>query len=265
MNRSSLLLWSTTQPPMQKSEQAVTWFLNLIFQHKDVEGVGNLSNWSSDICCLCCPTIAFCGISTGKNELIADGILANVGIGTVPFFRSSSLATGVPSPKSIGTDPAAPGVVEWWIPWLWFRDESNVEKWLPKTFSLWSRRIPCVEWQAFLVDMYAVSLPRKNRSCFWARCSSTLTLFRKCTCVLRIFSNADAIIASSISKSGNRFVSTIDRDVISSSIDFAISTSLIQSFVTWGWAVFRQTSSLKLVFQLEIPWVQEIFQDSILQ
>ena len=152
MNRSSLLLWSTTQPPMQKSEQAVTWFFNLIFQHKDVEGVGNLSNWSSGICCLCCPTIVFCGISTGNNELMADGLLANVGIGTVPFFRSSPLTTRVPSPICIGTDPAAPGVVEWWIPWWWFRDESNVEQWLPKAFSLWSRRIPCIEWQAFLVD-----------------------------------------------------------------------------------------------------------------
>ena len=27
-----------------KSEQVVTWFLNLVFQHENVEGAGNLSN-----------------------------------------------------------------------------------------------------------------------------------------------------------------------------------------------------------------------------
>ena len=29
---------------VQKSEQVVTWFLNLIFQNENDEGVGNLSN-----------------------------------------------------------------------------------------------------------------------------------------------------------------------------------------------------------------------------
>ena len=43
---------------------------------------------------------------------MVDGLLANVGTGTVPLFRSSSLATGVPVPICTGTDPAAPGVVE---------------------------------------------------------------------------------------------------------------------------------------------------------
>ena len=38
----------------------------------------NLSNWSSDICCLCCPTIELCGISTGIKELMVGGLLANV-------------------------------------------------------------------------------------------------------------------------------------------------------------------------------------------
>ena len=89
--------------------------------------------------------------------------------------------------------------------------------------------------------MYAICLPRENRSCFCARCSSTLTLIRKCDCVLRSFFKADAIIASSISKSRKSFT-TIDRDVISSSIDFAISTSLIQSKVIWRSAALRQTS-----------------------
>ena len=40
--------------PEGKSEQVVTWFLNLIIRYKHDDGVGNLSHWSSDICCLCC-------------------------------------------------------------------------------------------------------------------------------------------------------------------------------------------------------------------
>ena len=43
--------------------------------------------------------------------------------------------------------------------------------------------------------------------------------------------NSDAIIASSISKSGTSVRPTVDRDVISSSIDFAISTPLVQNIV----------------------------------
>ena len=54
-----------------------------------------------------CPAIEFCGISTGNNELMVDGLLAKVGIGIVPLIRSSSIATGVPV-----TDPVALGVVE---------------------------------------------------------------------------------------------------------------------------------------------------------
>ena len=76
-----------------ESDQVGTWVLNLFFQHRNQEGVGNLSNCSSDICCLCCPTIEFCGISTGNNELTVDGLLANVGIGIVPrCLRERSLS-----------------------------------------------------------------------------------------------------------------------------------------------------------------------------
>ena len=83
---------------MGKSEKkVVTWFLNLIFQHKIDDGVGNLPNWSSGICCLCCPTIDLCGISTGTQELTVSGLLANIGIGIVLPILSSSLATGLPS------------------------------------------------------------------------------------------------------------------------------------------------------------------------
>ena len=64
------------------------------------------------------------------------------------------------------------------------------------------------------------------------------------------FSKADAIIVSRISKSGKLECLAIDRDVTSSSIDLAISTSLIQSIVTRGSAVRIQASVLKLIFQL---------------
>ena len=69
-----------------KSEQIVTRLLNLVFQNKNVENAGNLSKCSSEICCLCCPTIEFCGISTRNNEFMVDGLLANVGVGIVPYL-----------------------------------------------------------------------------------------------------------------------------------------------------------------------------------
>ena len=106
-------------------------------------------------------------------------------------------------------------------------------------------------------SMYAICLPRKNRSVFWARCSSTLTLFRKVDCVLISFLEADAIIASSTSKSRKSFF-IIDRDVLCSSIDLAISISLIQSMVTWGSAVRTQTSIPKFDFQLWNSRVRKI-------
>ena len=46
-------------------------------------GVGNLSNCSPDICCLCGPNIEFFGNYTGIIELIVDSLPANVGIGIV--------------------------------------------------------------------------------------------------------------------------------------------------------------------------------------
>ena len=50
-----------------------------------------LSICSSDICCLCCTTIEFCGNSTSMKELEVDGLPANVGIGIVSLFCLSSL------------------------------------------------------------------------------------------------------------------------------------------------------------------------------
>ena len=43
-------------------------------------------------------------MSTENNELVVDGLLANVGIGIVRQFRSSSLAKEVPVPIACGTD-----------------------------------------------------------------------------------------------------------------------------------------------------------------
>ena len=63
--------------------------LESYLQTKNDDGIGNLSNRKSDISSLCCPTIELCRISTGIEELIVGGLLANVGIGIV-------LPTGCP-------------------------------------------------------------------------------------------------------------------------------------------------------------------------
>ena len=64
--------------------QVMTWVLNRSFHTKNDCGVGNLSNCNSYICCLSCPTMQFCGNSTGIVELVVNGCVANVGIGIVP-------------------------------------------------------------------------------------------------------------------------------------------------------------------------------------
>ena len=46
-------------------------------------------------------------MSTGINELIFDGFVANVGIGIVPLFCSASLAKEVSVPVVCGTDPVS--------------------------------------------------------------------------------------------------------------------------------------------------------------
>ena len=49
----------------------------------------------------------FCGNSTGINELIVDGLPANVGTGIVPLFCLSSLVNKVPVPSACGTGPCS--------------------------------------------------------------------------------------------------------------------------------------------------------------
>ena len=45
-----------------------------------------------------------CGISIGVDEIMVDCLLANIGIGIVPLFCSSSPAKVVPVPIARGTD-----------------------------------------------------------------------------------------------------------------------------------------------------------------
>ena len=83
-------------------------FLNPIFQMKnDLTIWENLSNGSSEILLFFCSrTIEFCGNSTSINELMVDGLAANVGTGIVPLFCLSSLVKKVSSvPGACGTDP----------------------------------------------------------------------------------------------------------------------------------------------------------------
>ena len=111
---------------------------------------------------------------------------------------------------------------------------------------------PCAASQAPVARkksqiMQAIYLPRTNRSYVWARCSSTLTPLRKYTLEI-IFCSANAIFASSVSKSGNlalQLAATFKR----SSVDFAISTSLIQDIVIVGCDEFAHDSVLKLTLQ----------------
>ena len=110
--------------------------------------------------------------------------------------------------------------------------------------------------------MYEICLPRKNRSYFWARCSSTHILFKNWMCELRIFFNADAIITSSISQSGKSVLPRIDCDVLDSSID--LLSQLLWSMTSW---VEDSLSSHKLqswnwLSSFQIPWSQGILQDA---
>ena len=85
-----------------KWEQVATWFLNRTFQNQKYDcGFGNLSNCSSEICCLCCPAIEFCGNFTGIIELIVDGLPANVGTGFVPLFLFVISCEKSPRPCSL--------------------------------------------------------------------------------------------------------------------------------------------------------------------
>ena len=57
--------------------------------------------------------MGFCGMSTGNNELMVDGLLANIGIGIVPLCCSSSLSKEVNVPLARGTDAVSLRVSPW--------------------------------------------------------------------------------------------------------------------------------------------------------
>ena len=63
---------------MEKSEQVVTRFLNLIFQHKNDCGVGNFLELQLRYLMSLLSNMVFFGISTDIDELIVDGIPASV-------------------------------------------------------------------------------------------------------------------------------------------------------------------------------------------
>ena len=105
--------------------------------------------------------------------------------------------------------------------------------------------------------MYAICLLRKNRSCFWARCSSTHSV-GKLTARRESSFRADAIIASRKSKSRKLCCPIIDRELTRSSIDLAISTALIQSIVIWRSAVRRKPQFWSWLSSFEIPSCQKM-------
>ena len=76
--------------------------------------------------------------------------------------------------------------------------------------------------------MKAICLLRNNSVVFLSTLLFDTYSFAGVTMLVEKFFNADAIIASSTSKSEKSVRPIIDRDVMCSSTDFAMSTSLIQ-------------------------------------
>ena len=140
------------------------------------------------------------------------------------------------------------------------------------TSSFWRRIVnkcesPCTDSQALGAwtcsqIMYEICLPRKNRSYFWARCSSTHILFKNWMCELRIFFNADAIITSSISQSGYLFSQELI--AMCSIRQLTLLSQLLWSMTSW----FEDSlSSHKLqswnwLSSFQIPWSQGSLQDA---
>ena len=78
-------------------EQALTWVLNLIFQHENVDCVGEFVKMKlRDLKSLQITQIIACGPSAGKKELMVDSPLAKFGNGIVPLNCSSLFATSLP-------------------------------------------------------------------------------------------------------------------------------------------------------------------------
>ena len=79
--------------------------------------IWELSNCTSYICCLCCPTIEFCGNSTRITELKVDGLPAHVGIGNCLHFVCHLLWWESLSLLRVKLTPRSPCGAQGWIPW----------------------------------------------------------------------------------------------------------------------------------------------------
>ena len=89
------------------------------------------------ICRIAVPKFAVFAIQTknGIVELVVNGLVANVGIGSVPWCCLSSLVWTVFVLLASGTASRFLCTSSDWILWGWFLGESNVENGFPKTFS----------------------------------------------------------------------------------------------------------------------------------
>ena len=134
------------------------WVLILIFQHENVESVGNLSKWSSDVRIFCWSTIA------GEKEFTVDGLFAKFGIGIVFPLRSSPLATKVPVFLCTGIPCGTliRSVQNSLIRYLWWLEYCTR---IAKNVSLCPRQIPRIKWH--------VSVAPQHRSRTWNSCRLT--------------------------------------------------------------------------------------------
>ena len=129
-------------------KKKVTWFLNIIFQVEKDSGLWNLSNYSSDICCLCCPVIEFHGISIDIKELANDDFLANVDTGiTSSFFVISR--ERVPCPCNLWNWSSFSWDSIRMISWI-----IKVRKLIIKNVLLLSRCMSCVKRHTFNATQY---------------------------------------------------------------------------------------------------------------
>ena len=119
--------------------QELTWVLNLIFQNMNDDGVVNLANWSSDICCLL------------FNHRIVWNFRWLEGIhGWRPSCRHRHKCC---APNSFFTsrDKSPCTSLHWDCTCgTMIRRVKSSLTWIAKNVSLCPRRIPCNKWQAFV-------------------------------------------------------------------------------------------------------------------
>ena len=124
-------------------------FFNPMFQHENIEGVGNLSKWSSDICSLCWSHIA------GKKEFMVDALLAknrNMDRVSCLFFtfRDKSPCTPLHWDSTCGT--LIRSVKNSLIRYLWWTEQCT---WIAKNVSLCPRQLRVssgILWSGLNID-----------------------------------------------------------------------------------------------------------------